>query len=52
MNPFDVAEEPSHDEPVISDCSWCGTTYVGQGDDCGGCRLDDEQCAAYLRELR
>lgn len=30
-------------------CRYCGTTFSGVGDDCGGCRLDDHQAAEYIR---
>jgi hypothetical protein len=35
-------------EPILNECRYCGDAFQGEGDDCGGCRLGDDQVAAYL----
>lgn len=43
-------EQPEPDEPLFCTCHYCGTTYEGTGDDCGGCRLTGEDLDAYARD--
>jgi hypothetical protein len=42
-------EEPETAEAATSECVYCGTTFVGTGDDCGACRLKDDDVGVYLR---
>lgn len=39
----------------VADCRYCGTTFLTRAlgrdvDDCGACRLSEEQCADYMRK--
>ena len=45
-----AVEEPEIREPVLSTCHYCGATYEGVGDDCGGCRLTGEDLVRYGRD--
>lgn len=46
-------EPPEPVEPVFSECRFCGASFEGSNErnDCGGCRLTDEQCREYAADL-
>lgn len=44
------ADEPPEPSDAFAECRFCGATFSGSGDDCGGCRFDDAQSDAYVRD--
>ncbi len=43
-------DEPPEPSAAFSECRWCGHTFAGTGDDCGGCRLNDAQCYEWAKD--
>lgn len=47
---FGVPEEdPALREVATATCTWCGSAFPGDGEDCGACSLDDAALEAYMR---
>ena len=52
-HPENPDEQPEPVEPVFSECRFCDASFEGSNErnDCGGCRLTDEQCREYAADL-